>query len=310
MPEILVVGEALVDVVSTATGTQAHPGGSPLNVAVGLARLGAAVTLATRIGTDASGKLLTDHLREAGVRLAPDSVAPSARTSSATARIRTDGSAEYDFDITWNLAAVPIQGFDVLHTGSIGALLAPGGPNVATGFEASGTGVLRSFDPNIRPSVIGARDAVLPLVERFARTSTVVKMSDEDAEWLHPELDPLDVTAHYARLGAPLVVITRGAEGSLLRCGAETSSLPPTPARVVDTIGAGDSYMAGLLHRLSTTVSADALSIVGLSLRDAEDACRFAAACAAVTVSRAGADLPHRDEVVDPAPIRYEGESR
>lgn len=301
MTEFLVVGEALVDVVSTAAGRTAHPGGSPMNVAIGLARLGAPVALATRLGADEHGRLLARHLAESGVRLAPGSVDRSFRTSSATATIRADGSAEYAFDIAWNLDDLPTSGYDVMHTGSIGAVLAPGGAAVAAGFERARADVLRSFDPNIRPSVLGARDTVLPLVERLARASDVVKLSDEDADWLHPDLDPLGVTAHYARLGAFVVVVTRGAEGSLLRLGPETLLVPAQPVEVADTIGAGDSYMAGLLFSLATTIGTAAVLERTVQLAEAAEACRFAAACAAVTVSRPGADLPRLGEVAVPS---------
>lgn len=307
MNELLVIGEALVDVVSTATGETAHPGGSPMNVAVGLARLGAPVTLATRIGTDVHGRMLLSHLTQAGVHLASGSVDAALRTSSATATIQTDGSASYDFDITWDVADLPSSGFELVHTGSIGALLAPGGGAVAECFEAAGEGVLRSFDPNIRPSVLGPRDAVVRLVERLARASTVVKLSDEDAQWLHPGLSALELTAHYARLGASIVVVTQGAEGSFVRSGADTMIVPSEPVHVADTIGAGDSYMAGLLYFLASTIGVGRVLGGGISPSEATDACRFAAACAAVTVARPGADLPYLHEVTAPASIRFEG---
>lgn len=306
MSEVLVVGEALVDVVSSATGGQAHPGGSPLNVAIGLARLGTPVTLATRLGTDSYGRMLASHLADAGVRLTSGSIDPSTRTSSATATIQADGSAHYDFDITWDIADIPSRGFDLVHAGSIGALLKPGGDTVAEFFEVADGDMLRSFDPNIRPSVVGSRASILPLVERFARASTIVKMSDEDAEWLHPELAASEVTAHYARQGASIVVITRGAEGSILRCGEENALIPSPGVDVADTIGAGDSYMAGLLHFIAAEIGVDGLRTRGVSPFEAIDACRFAAACAAVTVGRSGADLPHLNDVTITAGIRDE----
>jgi fructokinase len=309
MSELLVIGEALVDVVSTAAGPKAHAGGSPMNVAVGLARLGAPVTLATHIGTDEYGRLLSNHLAQSGVAVTTGSVDPSFRTSSATATIQSDGSAEYVFDIAWNVADLSARGFDAMHTGSLGALLPPGGNAVAECFAATAPEVLRSFDPNIRPSVLGPRETVLPLVERIARTSAVVKLSDEDAEWLHPGLDPVEVTAHYARLGAAIVIVTQGAEGSLLRLGGETAYVPSQKTEVADTIGAGDSYMAGLLYFLTTTVGADKIIGRTAALPEVVAAARFAAACAAVTVSRPGADLPWLNEVAAPSFFLSESET-
>lgn len=310
MPELLVIGEALVDVVSSPSGERAHPGGSPMNVAVGLARLGEQVTLATRIGDDEHGRMLSHHITESRVKLSPGSLSPGMRTSSATAVIKPDGSAHYDFDITWDVADLPRSGFDIMHTGSIGALLAPGGTTVAETFEAAGGGALRSFDPNIRPSVVGTLEIVLPQVDRVARASTVIKMSDEDAAWLHPNLDPGEVAARYAHLGAAIVVITRGAEGSLLRMGSDAMFIPSKSTKVVDTIGAGDSYMAGLLHFLSFVVGVDTVLGGGISPDQAADACHFAANCAAVTVSRPGADLPYLNEVDSSLLDRDEGDNR
>lgn len=301
MTDLLVVGESLVDVLSTPTEQQQHPGGSPMNVAIGLARLGASVTLATRLGTDAQGRLIARHLTESGVSLASGSVDESRRTSTATATIGADGAATYDFDIDWDIADLPSTGFDVVHAGSIGALLAPGADVVAARFETIDDGVLRSFDPNIRPSVLGGRDEVLPLVERLARSSTVVKMSDEDARWLHPELDPLEVTSFYAGLGVQIVVVTLGADGSLLRVDDDTAMIPSQAVSVTDTIGAGDSFMAGLLFDLTTSIGV--AEVVGrtAAFGDIVHAARFAAACAAITVGRPGADLPRRDELAVPA---------
>lgn len=297
MPELLVIGEAIVDVVSTATDERAHPGGSPLNVAIGLARLGASVTLATRIGTDANGRMLSRHLAQSGVRLTSGSVDPGIRTSSATATIGADGSAQYEFDISWDVVDLPVSGFGLIHTGSIGALLSPGSEAVAACFDQSEPTVLRSFDPNIRASVLGPRADVLPLVERLARRSSVIKLSDEDASWLHDGLDAAAVSAHYARLGAAIVVVTLGSDGSLVRCGEETAFVASRTVDVVDTIGAGDSYMAGLLHFLTSEIGVDAVLSGRVGLVETIQAARFAADCAAVTVSRPGADLPSLDDV-------------
>ena len=306
MTDLLIVGESLVDVLSTPTGQQEHPGGSPMNVAIGLARLGASVTLATRLGTEERGRLITRHLTDSGVHLTPGSVDAAIRTSSATATIGSDGAATYDFDISWDVTGLPTTGFEVVHTGSIGALLAPGADAVAACFEAVDDGVLRSFDPNIRPSVLGGRDNVLPLVERLARSSTVVKMSDEDARWLHPELDPLEVTAHYARFGVQIVAVTLGADGSLLRVGGDTAVVPSQPVRVADTIGAGDSFMAGLLFALTNSIGVADVMRRAAPFGDILQAARFAAACAAITVGRPGADLPRRHEVIVPSQLGKE----
>ena len=125
-PDVLVVGESLVDIVTTTNGTTEHPGGSPANVAYGLGRLGVDTTLLTSIGGDRRGAVVEDHLARAGVRFLPGSRRPG-RTATAAATLTAEGSARYDFDISWELPiATPIVIPRILHTGSIATFLAPG----------------------------------------------------------------------------------------------------------------------------------------------------------------------------------------
>ena len=277
----LVVGESLIDIVDNADGRSEHVGGSPMNVAVGLARLGATVDLVTAIGADAHGRAVRDHVSTAGVHLINQTNAPSQPTSTATAVIQPDGSARYEFGITWDISTIEAEGYSALHTGSIGAALQPGRNRVLDLFSLSGPLVLRSFDPNIRPGVLGPRDDVLDTVRQIARRCQVVKLSDEDAEWLHPGDDVEQVTARYRDLGAAVVIVTQGSRGFALRCGDHFSNVPATPVEVVDTIGAGDSFMAGLLFAL-TAPTARTSVLTGRPDPDLLSAAtRFAAACAA-----------------------------
>ncbi len=296
----LVVGESLIDIVENVRGRVEHVGGSPLNVAVGLARLGGAVDLATAIGQDALGQAILAHASASGVRLINRASDPAQRTSTATAVIQEDGSARYDFAISWNISPLDSEGYSALHTGSIGATLRPGSARVRELFSRASPGVLRSFDPNIRPGVLGERDEVIETVSGIARHCHIVKLSDEDADWLHPGEDAERVTDRYRRFGAALVIVTRGGNGYALRCGDRFCDVPAKPAKVVDTIGAGDSFMAGLLFALR---SARKSILDGRA--DPEfvgRAAAFAASCAAVTVGRSGADLPRRAAVPAPLP--------
>ena len=135
----LVVGEALIDVVRAADGTSdEHPGGSPANVALGLARLGRQVDLLTWFGQDAHGDLLRGHLGGNGVTISPGSDSAD-HTSVATATLDADGAASYDFDLSWHVPerwTAPVTPPAVVHTGSIAAVLEPGGRDVAHILEA------------------------------------------------------------------------------------------------------------------------------------------------------------------------------
>ncbi len=278
---VLVVGEALVDVVHRRDGTvDRHPGGSPANVAVGLARLGHDVVLATRIGDDADGVLLRRHLDTDGVRLAPGSVV-AGRTSTATAVLDDHGAAQYVFDIDWRPPDVDLAGVRHLHVGSIGAALPPGAAAVRRLLaSAAAAGLTTSYDPNLRPGLIGDADLERPAVEGLVRLATVVKASDDDLAWLYPgpaapdpddepgnqpgngpedELasgsgnQPEDAAAGWATSGPRLVVLTRGAAGAVAWLGGRPDdplTLPAPRVDVRDTVGAGDAFMAGLLSGL------------------------------------------------------------
>jgi len=291
----VIVGEALVDIIAADGVERSVPGGSSLNIAVGLARLGVHTQLLAELGDDAAGDLVRSHLAASDVRV--DLVARAASTSTAKAKIRADGSAEYDFRINWILdGGVSVPASDLLHAGSIGAWLQPGADRVLEIIRSRGPATLTSFDPNIRPALISDRASVAAQIEALARESDVVKLSDEDAAWLYPGESATRVGDHYLSLGVPLVAITLGAEGSVVRAAGQTVVQPAAPVRVVDTIGAGDAYMSGLLFALA---AGDLLGSVRAGLeRDALHwVAEVASASARIAVGRQGADPPRRGEL-------------
>jgi fructokinase len=294
----LVVGEALIDVIVSATGPpDEHPGGGPANIAFGLGRLGDDVTLLTRLASDTRGSAVRAHLESAGVAvLASPSDGP---TSTATATIEADGSASYDFDVTWDVDTTLAPPADVLHVGSIGALLAPGADEVRFLVTVRRADSLISFDPNIRPALLGPRASVVNRVEHLVVLSDIVKVSAEDLIWLYPDATPVVSAMRWATIGGPLIVLTNGADGVTGFWHGARLDVRAAPVRVVDTIGAGDAFMAALLDAIGRAEPGlDREGLLDLSEEVIADALRWAAAAAAVTVSRAGADLPWRDEVL------------
>lgn len=281
-----------------------------MNIAFGLARLDRPVTLVTHIGRDARAANIAQHLDDAGVTLAPGS-AREERTSTATAHLNADGSADYVFDLRWSLPPnftvddLALTESQLVHVGSIGAFLEPGGSAVlslVTQLAESEKPPLVSFDPNIRPSIVTDHDAALARFERIAALSAVVKLSDEDAEWLYPGLGLDESIDRILTLGPGLVAVTRGGDGALLATSALRRAVPGVTVRVADTIGAGDSFMSALLDSLAELldegVEPDALRS-GLAF-DAQllgTIGEFAVRCAAITVSRAGANPPTRAEM-------------
>ncbi|MCK0111005.1 carbohydrate kinase [Ornithinimicrobium sp. F0845] len=297
----LVIGEALIDIVGGAEGQREYVGGSPANVAMGLARLGHPVDFLTHLGPDARGTRVAEHLTAAGLRLVPGAVAP--RTSTATARLDAEGGATYDFDLAWDIPAVDLAGTAHVHTGSIAATLEPGASRVLETLQRARAATTVSYDPNLRPSIMGEPHDVRARVEELIGRADAVKASDEDIGWLYAGATVEQVAHLWGRLGPAVVVVTRGSEGALLHLPAtgDQHLLTAAPAQVVDTVGAGDSFMAGLLSGL---LDAGYLGDPGArgrlrtaGLRDILPAVERAAACAHWTIERAGAAAPTRSDL-------------
>lgn len=301
------VGEALVDVVLGPDGEDRgrHPGGSPANVALGLARLEHRADLLTWLGDDQDGRIVLEHLRSSGVRVVPEGLG-AARTSTATARLDASGAAEYDFDLESVVPTVDPdrlagpEGFDVVHTGSIAAVLAPGAAAVEALLSRTRHRSTISYDPNARPVLMGEPDLALAKVLAYVGVSDVVKVSDEDLAWLRPGVDPLDVASAWLMRGACLVVVTGGEKGAHALSATGTVHVPTPAIEVVDTVGAGDSFMAGLLdalasHALLGAANREKLRAVGEDV--VVDVLAHAARAASITCSRAGANPPWRAEL-------------
>lgn len=282
---VLVIGEALVDIAES----DVHPGGSPLNVAVGLARLDIATVLAAQLSDDAHGNFLREHLYFSDVSL--DALAPApARTSSAVATVDAEGAASYSFDLTWNPTELPDPAmFEAVHVGSLGALLEPGAALVAdVVVSADALGIPVSYDPNVRLSVDDDPVHWRRAFEEIWPHVSILKLSDEDAAVLFPGEDPAPLVR---RLAADhgIVAITLGGEGAVIAGASAFATVPPADVRVVDTIGAGDSFMAAMLAWCSTYNWPAPRELDSMELTDLA---MYASSAAAITCSRPGADPP------------------
>ena len=300
-PRVIVVGEALVDVVRRDGDDVVHPGGSPLNVAVGLRRLGVSTTLHSTFGADPHGVAIAQHLEESDVAVTSSTVSDR-ETSVALATIGADGAASYSFSIDWDPAQldVPDGTFDVVHTGSIGAALEPGATMVESLLTRLRPTTIVTFDPNVRPALMGSPEQALPRIERLIALSDLVKASDEDVAWLYPDATVAEVLERWRALGPALVVVTRGGAGADALAASGPVHVPAFVTKVADTIGAGDSFMAGLIWALSTLGLLHANRRDDLGAVTATDVTRVVstgARCAGITVSRPGADPPTADEV-------------
>jgi fructokinase len=300
----LVIGEALIDVVERADGSRdQHPGGSPANVALGLGRLGRAVDLLTWLGEDTEGDLVRAHLRASHVDVLVGDRSAS-RTPIAIARLDDEGVATYEFDLTWDLPAawdgddtVPL----VVHTGSIATVLEPGATRVADEVARRRSSSTVTYDPNLRPALMGSPDHARPYVEAMIRLADVVKVSDEDLAWLHPGVAPAEIAEDWVRQGPALVVVTHGGEGAFATTSAGARIQVAAPrVQVADTVGAGDSFMGGLVDGLWSAglLGGDRRSALhDVDAAAVESVLERCTRIAAITVSREGANPPRSDEL-------------
>lgn len=302
VPAVVIAGDALVDLTPTTSvnGTAAyepHPGGSCLNVAVGMGRLQVPVALLARVSTDAFGDLLREHLRESGVSLG-HLVDTDEPTTLAAVHLRS-GQATYSFYgngtsdsglLPEHLAPLP-EGA-LLHLGSIALVFEP----VATTLE----GLLRreagrrlvSLDPNIRPGIIGDRTAYLRRFAGWIPLVDVVKMSGEDLAWLEPDRSEDEVVEAWLASGVSMVVVTHGAEGARASTAAATARVGAVPVAVVDTVGAGDAFMSGALAYLHHRALLHREALRELDSEALSGLLQLAAQVAADTCTRPGAEPP------------------
>ena len=302
----LVIGESLIDLVQSPDGSiQEHIGGSPANVAVGLARLGHDITFATMVGDDERGARIASHLEAEGISLVKGVPARvGSPTSVATSTLDETGTATYHFDLAWELPELaPPEGLEHVHTGSIAATLEPGASAVLTAIQGARPSATISYDPNARPALMGDPHEVRAKIEALIGLSDVVKASDEDIAWLYDGAPIPEVLRLWGQLGPTLTVVTRGGNGAVvgLSTTGELTNVVAPIVNVVDTVGAGDSFMAGLLSGL---LEAGLLGGVparerlrSASLADVRPAVDRALACAAITVSRAGSNPPRLTEL-------------
>jgi fructokinase len=257
---VAVAGEALIDLVPAGREGlfEAVPGGSPANVAVGLARLGVPARLLARIAADPLGRRIRNHLAGNGVDLSW-AVKAGEPTSLAIVAVGPDGSPEYDFrvegtaDWQWRdaeLTGVLDDQVVALHGGSLAFTMPPGADALGRLFERAGDTATVSYDPNCRPLLMGAPETVRDRIEGLVALADVVKVSAEDLAWLLPGRPPEQVAGEWLAKGPAIVAVTLGPGGVMVAGGAGIVRRPGRRVAIVDTVGAGDSFMSALLAGL------------------------------------------------------------
>ncbi|MGB0866256.1 MAG: carbohydrate kinase family protein [Granulosicoccaceae bacterium] len=306
---IISCGEALIDMLPRTTDQgellfAPVAGGAVFNTAKALGRLGVSSGYFGCLSDDAFGQLLEKALHEANVStdLCTRSELPTALAMVSL----QEGAASYSFHFSDtaglslsadSLPAMP-EGVSGLHFGGISLLAEPCGSAYEALLLRESSQRLVSLDPNIRPDFVTDELAFRARIERMLSHSHIIKVSDEDLEWLRPNQEVADVAEEWLAGGAHLVVVTRGASGASVYCHDFTTEVPAVLAeRVVDTVGAGDTFVAGLWAGLS---AAGLLSKASLAVADQaaiEQAVVYAQRAASLSVTRAGADSPWLHEM-------------
>jgi fructokinase len=298
---IVVCGEILIDLVPDATGAyRARPGGAPANVAVGLGRLGRDVGLLGRLAGDTFGALLREHVLSSGVRL--DLMIRSTEpTTLAVVHLDPAGVPAFDFYIDgcadggWRAEELPgtLPPGGALHLSGSLALAVPTMGDVLERLLArERPDRLVSFDPNIRPSLVRDEGAVRARLGRWLGLADIVKASEADLAWIAPGQPIETIARSWREQGPVLVVVTRGEKGVHAAGPAGPIDLAGEPVEVVDTVGAGDAFMSGLLAALDRTGRLARPELAALSAAELTDALAFAQRVAAFTCGRVGADPP------------------
>jgi fructokinase len=307
-PLVTVVGEGVADAfVVPATGggltLRVRPGGGPVNTAVALARLGTPTRFLGRLSRGVLGAMLREHLVGSGVDVSAvvDADGPA---SLAIASVDADGRAAYEFHLTgttdwqWHpaeLAARTPADAACVHTGSLALALEPGARLIEAMLARVRPHATVSVDPNVRPGLVSA--AAYPvLMRRWAGLADVIRLSDEDLAGVLPGASIERACDEWHAAGAALVVVTRGAAGAVFSLRGERGEITAPRVAVVDTVGAGDAFTAGLLHGLGWLGRLGG-RLDGLTLVEVRPALEFAARVAAATCAVAGADPPWPDQI-------------
>ncbi|MFN2557097.1 MAG: carbohydrate kinase [Nitriliruptorales bacterium] len=306
---ILVCGEAIIDFTRAQCGNEEglvpRAGGSPLNVAVGLARLGIPSAFFGRISEDPFGGKLHSHLERNGVDL---SFVRRGSEPTALAFVVSDEQGEVEYVFRWDATAdrrlvardlpedLP-ERVAALHVGSLGTTLEPAASTLEALVAREKGQRLVSFDPNVRPALVPDRTTYLSRLERLVADADVVKVSDEDLTWISPEEPLEEIARQWHASGPALVVVTLGADGAFAVTSSGVAEASTPPVEVEDAVGAGDAFTSGLLAWLADQGRLDRTSVERLGVPDLEQALSFASQVAALACSRAGADPPSRGDL-------------
>jgi fructokinase len=317
MPDFITIGESLIDFLSIemgvliedTTGFTIAPGGAPANVAAAIAKLGGRSGFMGKVGRDSFGVMIRKTLQESGVNVDHLLMDDKVNTTLAFISVKRDGEPDFLFyrnrcgaDLALRSDEIRhdyINGASILHFGSINFTGEPLRSATIEAIErAKSNEKLISFDPNLRPTLWENMTAAKSEIQRGLAYADIVKLTDVELEFITGESDPQRGTEAVMKYGPSLVLVTRGKESSFFKNEAIFLEYPSFKVKLVDSTGAGDSFMGGALLRLFERKCKNK-PLFSMSREEIEDILRFATACGALTVTRKGVipALPTLEEV-------------
>lgn len=300
---ILCAGESLIDMVPEGGAFRPLAGGAVYNTTIALGRLGEATAYLWPISRDPFGEMLLAPLSEAGVNL--DLCPRSDRLTTLALVTLKDGEARYAFYDEGSAgrmlspADIPVlpARIEAIFAGGISLVPDPCGAAIETLIGANHARLPVMLDPNIRPFFIADATAFRARLNRLLSQADIVKLSADDLAWLYPGLDPAEASRRVLGMGPKIVVQTDGAAGARACWAGETVTVPAIHTRIADTIGAGDTFNAGVLASLSRQGVLSKEGLTGIDADQLGAALTLGAQAAAITVSRHGANPPWAHEM-------------
>lgn len=307
MSKVAVIGEGVIDRFINGDSHTDVIGGSGLNTAVAMKRAGVDAVWFTRLASDTNGIKLSQYARTEGV-LADSPIEGLEAASLVKVILQSDGQPTYEFSlegaVDWNWSESELNQlsnqFAVVQIGSLSAVLDPGADllrSAVSQLKSGSNPPLITYDPNARPSAAqngSQAELMRTRIQNMVELADLVKVSDEDLVWLKPGMDPIESARQWSNEGPQLVVLTRGSKGSkAFRHGQEISSIDGEKIDVVDTVGAGDTFMAWLVALIVLKFSC----AIPTSSEKITSLLSTASKAAAITCSREGCKPPYANEL-------------
>ena len=307
--QVAVIGEGVIDRFVDADSTRDVIGGSPLNTAVALRRAGVDATWWNRVSTDPEGAAIFAYAEQNGVA-GRGVIRVAAPTSVVRIQLNDHGVPSYTFELAgaadWSWSDADFAGlgseYSLVQIGSLTCVLQPGSDallKAVRGLRAGSNPPVISYDPNARPKAASDEadaDRMRQRVLDFVAEADLIKVSDEDLEWLAPGVPPTATAMQWSANGPKLVIMTKGRQGSAAFVnGVKVADEPIIDLPLVDTVGAGDTFMAWLVRGIVTDHDCQIPSAPA----DISRLLQQATLASAINCSRAGCNPPLRAEVLE-----------